>query len=154
MVSCWLSMCPSVRIFRMITWININGFSLNLVCALILWRSGLGLLIGEFHQFLTLSACDTSVLLFPSKSEWIFTKLGMCIYIVEICFGIANGQILSVFDSDTSVFLFQDNNLSKSQWIFMKLCWPWFNYCFSFTLAYSSISHEYIKNQQQWKNDF
>ena len=34
-----------------------------------------------------------------SKYQWIFTKLGMCIYIVDICFGIANRQILSVFDS-------------------------------------------------------
>ena len=33
------------------------------VCALILWRSGLGLLIGKFHQFLThLSACHTILL--------------------------------------------------------------------------------------------
>ena len=31
-------------------------------------------------------------------SKWIFTKLGMCIDIVEIWFGIANGQIWSVFD--------------------------------------------------------
>ena len=35
--------------------------------------------------------------LFPddnlSKHQWIFTKLGMCIDIVEIWFGIANGQI-------------------------------------------------------------
>ena len=37
--------------FRMITWVNINGFSPNLVCALILLRSGLGLLIGKFHNF-------------------------------------------------------------------------------------------------------
>ena len=28
------------------------------------------------------------------KYEWIFTKLGTCINIVEIWFGIANGQIL------------------------------------------------------------
>ena len=39
-----------------------------------------------------------SVFSFPddnlSKYEWIFTKLGMCIDIVEIWFGIANGQIL------------------------------------------------------------
>ena len=34
-----------------------------------------------------------------SKPHWIFTKLGMCIDIVEIWFGIANGQILSNFDS-------------------------------------------------------
>ena len=57
MVSCWLSMCPSVCPF---------------------------------------------VVLFPddnlSKYKCIFTKLGVCIDIVEICFGIANGQILSVFE--------------------------------------------------------
>ena len=29
------------------------GLSLDLVCALILWRSGLGLLMGKFRQFLT-----------------------------------------------------------------------------------------------------
>ena len=38
------------------------------------------------------------LILFPdddlSKHQWIFTKLGMCIDIVEIWFGIANGQIL------------------------------------------------------------
>ena len=28
-----------------------------------------------------------------SKHQWIFTKLGMCIDVVEIRFGIANGQI-------------------------------------------------------------
>ena len=33
-----------------------------------------------------------------SKHQWIFTKLGMCIDIVEIWFGIANGEILSIFD--------------------------------------------------------
>ena len=32
-----------------------------------------------------------------SKHQWIFTKLGMCIDIVEIWFGIANGQVLSNF---------------------------------------------------------
>ena len=30
----------------------------------------------------------------------VFTKLGMCIDIVEIWFGIANGQISSNFDGD------------------------------------------------------
>ena len=38
-----------------------------------------------------------SVFSFPdnnlSECQWIFTKLGMCIDIVEIWFGIANGQI-------------------------------------------------------------
>ena len=33
-----------------------------------------------------------------SKLQWIFTKLGMCIDIVEIGFPIANGQIMSNFD--------------------------------------------------------
>ena len=32
-----------------------------------------------------------------SKHQWIFTKRGMCIDIVEIWFGIANGQISSNF---------------------------------------------------------
>ena len=32
-----------------------------------------------------------------SKHQRTFTKLGMCSDIVEICFGIANGQILSNF---------------------------------------------------------
>ena len=39
--------------------------------------------------------------LFPdnnlSKHQWIFTKLGMCMDIVDIWFGIANGQISSKF---------------------------------------------------------
>ena len=34
-----------------------------------------------------------------SKYQWIFTTLDVCIDIVEICFGIANGQISSIFDS-------------------------------------------------------
>ena len=32
-----------------------------------------------------------------SKHQWIFTKLGICIDIIEIWFGIANGQISSNF---------------------------------------------------------
>ena len=41
--------------------------------------------------------CPSICVSFPddklSKHQWIFTKLGMCIDIVEIWFGIANGQI-------------------------------------------------------------
>ena len=49
--------------FLMITLVNINGFSPNLVSALILCRPGLGLLMGKFCQFLTvLSAHNTSIL--------------------------------------------------------------------------------------------
>ena len=75
----------------------------NSVCALILWRSGLGLLMGKFHQFVTeLSACDTSLFSFLEDNfsiyQWSFNKFGVCIDIVEICFGIEDGQILSIFD--------------------------------------------------------
>ena len=41
-------------------------------------------------------------ILFPdhnlSKHQWIFTKLDMCSDIVEIWFGIANGQFVSNFE--------------------------------------------------------
>ena len=33
---------------QMITEVNVSGFSSNLICALILWRSGVGLLMGKF----------------------------------------------------------------------------------------------------------
>ena len=94
---------PSVFHFRMITRGHINGFSPNLVCILILWRSGLGLLMGKFRQILReLSDQDMPKFLFPddnmSKCQGILTKLGTCIDIKEIWFWIANGQILPVFD--------------------------------------------------------
>ena len=55
--------------------------------------------MGKFRQFLTeLSARDTSVFSFPNDNfdkyqAGISTKLGVCIDIVEILFGIADGQI-------------------------------------------------------------
>ena len=59
--------------------------------------------MGKFRQFLMeLTARDTPIFSFPddnfSKHQCFFTKLGMCIDIVEVCFGVANGQILSIFD--------------------------------------------------------
>ena len=59
--------------------------------------------MGKFRQFLAeLSARDTSVFSFPDdilgKPQWIFTKLGLNIDIVEIWFGIINGQISSFID--------------------------------------------------------
>ena len=79
--------CPSVCLsyfcsyfhFWTITGVNISGLSPNSVCALILWRFGLGLLMGNFCQFLTeLSARNMSVFSFPddnfSKYLLIFTK--------------------------------------------------------------------------------
>ena len=102
----WRSYLPETRPyfrFRMITWVNISGFSLNLVCALIFKRSGLGLPMGKFCQILTeLSAWDTPIFSFPednlSRGQGILTKLGICIDMKEIWFGIANGQISSMFD--------------------------------------------------------
>ena len=51
----------------------------------------------------SLSYVRLSVFSFPddnlSKCQWIFTKLGVCIDIVEICLGIVNGPISSTFDS-------------------------------------------------------
>ena len=49
--------------FRMITWVNMNWFSPNLVCAAILWRSCLGLLMIKFCQFLTV-ICPPNVHIF------------------------------------------------------------------------------------------
>ena len=51
---CHLSVTgPSVFNFQMITCMHVSGFSPNFVCALILWRPDLGLLMGNFCQFLT-----------------------------------------------------------------------------------------------------
>ena len=56
----WATKAHQYFTFRSITWVNVNGFSPNLMCALILWRSALELLIGKFRQFLTeLYAHDT-----------------------------------------------------------------------------------------------
>ena len=52
-------------------------------------------------------------------------QLGMCIDIVEIWFGIANGQIVVIFElsaSHMSIFLFPDDNFGKYQLIFTKPC--------------------------------
>ena len=60
-----------------------------------------------------------------SRYQWIFAKLGMCIFIVESWFRIANGQISLIYDGGTcprhAQFSFPDDNLSKYQWIFAKL---------------------------------
>ena len=86
--------------FRMITFVNINGFSPNLVCALILCTSALGLLMDKFCPFLRVLYL-LSVFYFQdnnlNESQWIFTKFDMCIDIVDIYFGSAHWQISSTF---------------------------------------------------------
>ena len=59
-----------------------------------------------------------------SKHQWIFTKLGTCIDIVEIWFGMLMSKCRQILkELDTPIFSFPDDNLrvSKHQWIFTKL---------------------------------
>ena len=46
----YLSATRSYVHFRTITWVNLNGFSTDLVYALILWRAVLELLMGNFDK--------------------------------------------------------------------------------------------------------
>ena len=102
------------------------------------------------HQFLTeLSACNTSIFSFPgdnlSKYQWVFTKLSICIDIVEIWFGIANGQILSILNrvicpQHTHIFFFfPDDNLSKNQLIFTELY-----FCIDIVMIFFGIANGQI----------
>ena len=85
--------------------------------------------MGKFRQFLTeLSARDTSIFSFPddnlSEYQWIFTKLGICIDIVEIWFEMINGQISSILDSylpATRPYFRFRMITSKYRWVFTKL---------------------------------
>ena len=84
-----------------------------------------------YYGFTLLSLCPfvcRPVFSFPddtlSECQWMFTKLGMCIDIVKIWFGVPMGkfrQFLTDICRITSGFLFQDDNLSKYQQIFTKL---------------------------------
>ena len=70
---------------------------------MILCRFDLALLMGKFRQILTeVSARDMPIFSFPydnfSICQGILTKLGTCIDIKEIWFGIANEKISSMFD--------------------------------------------------------
>ena len=82
----------------------------------------LGLFMGKFREFFAeLSARYMSVFTFLddnlSKYQSIFTKLGMCIDIVDIWFWITSGGILSFFDiylPTMSLLIFcLGDNLSK-----------------------------------------
>ena len=81
--------------------------------------------MGKFHQFLTaLSARNMSEFFFLddnlSNYQWIFTKPDMCIDIVEIWFGIADGQILSIFDR--VICLPHDSGRVLSFHVFIVIC--------------------------------
>ena len=113
--------CPYFR-FRMITWVIVNGFSQNLVCALILWRSAMGLRMGKFlpttrpyidFWMITLENINGfSPNLVCALLLWT-SALGLLIWANFIHF-------VQLSARNTSIFYFQDNNLSKSQWVFNK----------------------------------
>ena len=81
--------------------LNVNGLNPTLI-----GNSFIDLYIDDFGiTFLIFIPHHTivsgGVLLFQTityKYQWIFTKLDMCIDIVEIWFGSATGQISSIFD--------------------------------------------------------
>ena len=91
------SVCLSVCRFRMISRVNINGFSPNLVCSLILRKSGLGLLMGKFRQILTvLSARDTLIFSFSddnlSKCQGILINLAHVLILRRSGLGLLMGK--------------------------------------------------------------
>ena len=57
-------------------------------------------------------------LIITCKYQWIFTKLGMCIDIVEVLFGIANGLISSIFDSLPATQKWQSITISPFYYLF------------------------------------
>ena len=60
-----------------------------LVCALILWRSGLGLLMGEFCQFLTeLTACCMPIFSFQDNN--------LFVHIITTCSGSSLLQYVTI----------------------------------------------------------
>ena len=63
---------------RTITLSNINGFSPNLVCALILWKSGLGLLMDKFPHFFDI------VIYPPHDSGWV-SAFHVFVYANSLC---------------------------------------------------------------------
>ena len=101
--------CTSVFRFRMITWVNINGFSPNLLWALILWRSGVGLLMDEFCQIFTeLSARDTIIVGYHSLMSLFYGELR---------------KIIPELSSDTPpqvLCICKTKNANKCYWDFTK----------------------------------
>ena len=111
----WTSVFPSVFRFRMITWVNINVFSPNLVCALILWRSDLGLLMANFVQFLRSYLPETCPYFRFRMITWInvngFSPNLVCALILwRSGLGLLMGKICQILTElsaqDTSIFLF------------------------------------------------
>ena len=112
-------MRPSVFHFWMTTLVNISGFSSNLVCAL--W---FGIANGQISSNFDRVICwrQLPIFSFPddnlSKCQGILTKLGTCTCSdIKICFGIANGQISSIFGRVT--FPRHDNGVVLLFYVFI-----------------------------------
>ena len=69
--------------YRTITWVNLNGFSPNLICALILWRSALGMLIGKFCQFWTELSAHNIIMTGYYRFTFYFSITTCCGYSLE-----------------------------------------------------------------------
>ena len=116
----------------MITYVNVKEFSPSLVCALILWRSGLGFIISKFHQFLTeLSARNKSIFSFLddnlSKYQWGFHQTWFVhLYYGDVVLDCSWANFVIFFDRVIClwyicIFVFPDDTLSTFQWTFTKL---------------------------------
>ena len=110
--------------FLMKTWGNVHGFSPILVCALILWRSALGLMMGNFCQYLTV-ICPWHVWIITLVNVNGFSPKLVCALVLwRSAFGLLIGKfclfLTELSAHNTSEFYFQNNNLSKSQWIVTK----------------------------------
>ena len=84
------------------------------------WMSGcLSVCLSIVHPSVRFSLPDDNL----SKHQWIFTQSGVFTDIMEIWYGIANGQISSNFDGIICpiFFFILGQNLSKSQGILTKL---------------------------------
>ena len=138
--------CPCVRLdvslscgvrmyflFQTKTWVTVSW-----TCALILQRSGSGLLMDKISSFFffffffffdNLSACHTSVFSFPDdilrQYKWISPNFVCALVSWRSGFGSLMGkfrrQFLTIICPNTSLFSFLVDNLSQYQWSFTKL---------------------------------
>ena len=128
MVSSWSSVCPSVRpssvrfLFPDDNLSKHNGFSSNLVCALILWISGLGLLMGKFRQIFMELSPETRPYFRLRTLTWVNNKgfspnLLYALTLRRSGLGLLMGKFRQIFTElsarDTPIFSCPDNNLSK-----------------------------------------
>ena len=135
MVSHWLSVCRtsvchlSVRPYfhsQTINWVDVNGFSPNLVYALILWKSGSGLLMSKYRPFLPAMRLYFHFRMITLLSINGFSPNLVCASILRRSgLGLLKGKYCKFSTElsarDTSIFSFLDNNFKKYQWIFTKL---------------------------------